>query len=177
MFSTSSCGNGPIQMSRSTNDEQESLRRQVACRHHLIGWCGLLLFLSLGAVLETLRGFKIGFYLDLEHKLRRELWILAHAHGTLLSLVQLGFAATVLHFGQWTEPRLKLVSFFLLDALVLMPLGFFLGGMGHSEVDPSLGILLVPLGALLLFLAVALIIHSARYPPASNRRRNGSRDC
>jgi hypothetical protein len=82
----------------------------------------------------------------------------------LLALVHVGFAAGLLHFGRWTEPRLKLVSFFLVDALVLIPLGFFLGGVSHSEGDPSQGILLVPLGALLLFLAVALIIWSAWLP-------------
>jgi hypothetical protein len=151
-------------MSLSTNEALESLRRQLARRHHLIGWCGLLVFLSLGGLLETLHGFKLGFYLDPPHKIRRELWTLAHAHGTLLALVHVAFAAGLLHFGRWTERRLKLVSFFLLDAAVLMPLGFFLGGLTHSEGDPSLGILLVPLGALLLFVAVLMILWSAREP-------------
>jgi hypothetical protein len=153
-----------IRMSLSTNEDLASLRRQLARRHHRIGWCGLLVFLSLGGFLEALHGFKLGFYLDPDHKLRRELWTLAHAHGTLLALVHVGFAAGLLHFGQWTERRLKLVSFFLIDALVLLPLGFFLGGLTHSEGDPSPGVLLVPLGALLLFLAVLLIIWSAREP-------------
>ena len=148
-------------MSVSTNDGLGNLRRQLARRHYLIGWCGLLLFLSLGASLEALHGFKVGFYLDPDHRLRRELWTLAHAHGTLLALVQLAFAAGVMHFGRWTEGHLKLASFFLLDALVLIPLGFFLGGLGHSEGDPSAAVLLVPFGALLLFVAVALIVGSA----------------
>jgi hypothetical protein len=52
---------------------------------------------------------------------------------------------------------LKLASFFLIDALVLLPLGFFLGGIGHSEVDPSLGVLLVPVGGLLLLISVGMI--------------------
>jgi hypothetical protein len=153
-------------MSRSTNDEELSkLRRDVAWRHHWIGWSCLLLFLSLGAFLESLHGFKLGFYLDPEHRLRRELWTLAHAHGTLLALVQIGFAAGLKHFGRWTPGRLKLVSFFLLDATLLIPLGFFLGGLSPSEGDPWVGILLVPPGALLLFLAVALILLSARQEP------------
>ena len=63
-------------MSLSTNDPIEVLRRRLARRHYVIGWCGLLVFLSLGALLETLHGFKIGFYLDPGHKLRRELWTL-----------------------------------------------------------------------------------------------------
>jgi len=40
---------------------------------------------------------------------------------------------------------------------VLMPLGFFLGGVLNSEGDPSLGILLVPPGALLLVVALVQV--------------------
>ncbi len=145
-------------MSTSTNDDLGRLRRDLARRHHCIGWTCLLLFLSLGAFLEALHGFKVGFYLDPAQKLRRELWTLAHAHGTLLALIQIGFAAGLGQFGRWTPGRLKLASFFLLDATLLIPLGFFLGGLFPSEVDPWLGVLLVPPGALLLFIAVALII-------------------
>jgi hypothetical protein len=148
-------------MSSSTNDDLEALRGRLARRHYAFGWCGLLVFLSLGIVLEALHGFKAGSYLDPEHKVRRELWRLAHAHGTLLALVNVGFAAGLLHFGRWTGARLKLASFFLLDAAVLMPLGFFLGGWGHGESDPSAGVLLVPLGAALLFAGVALVAWSA----------------
>src|SRR5438132_8647616 len=148
-------------MSLSTNDPVANVRRRLARRHHVVGWCGLLIFLSVGGFLESLHGFKIGFYLDPGHKLRRELWTLAHAHGTLLSLVNIGFALGLAYFGQWSVPRLKLTSFFLVDALVLIPAGFFLGGLTHSEGDPSLGVLLVPVGALLLFIAIGLIILSA----------------
>jgi hypothetical protein len=125
----------------------------------------VLLFLSLGAFLECLHGFKVSFYLDPEQRLRRELWTLAHAHGTLLGLIQVGFAAGLPHLGRWTASRLRLVSFFLLDAAVLIPLGFFLGGLVPTESDPWVGIVLVPLGALLLFIGVALIILSARRRP------------
>jgi hypothetical protein len=151
-----------IPTSSSKNDDLDALRRALARRHHLFGWIGLLIFLSLGGILETLHGFKVGAYLDLAHKVRRELWTLAHAHGTLLALVQIAFAAGVTTFGRWTAARLKLTSFLLLDAAVLMPAGFFFGGIGHGESDPSVGILLVPLGALALFVAVGLIVWSAR---------------
>jgi hypothetical protein len=121
----------------------------------------LLVFLSLGIGLEAGHAFKIGGYLDPEHRARRELWRLAHAHGTLLALLNVGFAVGLRDFGHWTAGRLKLASFFLLDATVLMPLGFFLGGLGHGESDPSAGVLLVPLGAGLLFVAVGLVGWSA----------------
>ncbi len=139
----------------------ELLKQRIARRHHLFGWSCLLVFLSLGLVLESLHGLKAGFYLDPSHKLRRELWRLGHAHGTLLSLVQLAFAYGLTRFGNWSEARLKLASFFLLDAGILMPLGFLLGGIGHSESDPSPGVLLVPLGGALLFVAVTLVVWSA----------------
>jgi hypothetical protein len=137
------------------------LKRRLGRRHHLVGWWGLLAFLSLGVALETMHGFKIGFYLDAAHRLRRLLWTLAHAHGTLLALVNIAFAATLEQFGRWTERRLRWASFLLIEALVFLPLGFFLGGVGHSEVDPSPGVFLVPVGALLLFAAVALVAWSA----------------
>ena len=148
-------------MSLSTNDGLEALRKRLARRHHLLGWLGLLVFLSLGVFLEGLHGFKVGFYLDLGNRIRREMWTLAHAHGTLLSLVNIGFAAGLPQFGSWTAGRLRLASFFLLDAAILIPAGFFLGGVSPSEGDPGIGILLVPFGAVLLFVAVALVLWSA----------------
>jgi hypothetical protein len=155
-------------MSTLPSDPVAALRRRVAGRHYYVGWVALLVFLSLGIFLEGLHGFKLGFYLDPNVKLRREMWRLAHAHGTLLGLVQLAFAASLMRFGRWTAPRLKLVSFFLIDAVVLIPLGFFLGGLYPTETDPWAGVLLVPIGALLLFIAVAIILLSGGRPPDEN---------
>jgi hypothetical protein len=143
------------------SDTLADLRRRLARRHHLIGWWGLLVFLGLGIGLEALHGFKAGLYLDPPHRIRRELWRLAHAHGTLLAVIHIAFAAGLPRFGLWSEGRLKLASFFLTDALLLLPLGFFLGGIGHSETDPSPGVLLVPIGAALMLVAVGLIAWSA----------------
>ena len=84
-----------------------------------------------------------------------------------LALVQLAFAAGVMQFGRWTAGRLKLVSFFLIDAAVLIPLGFFLGGLYPSESDPWVGVYLVPLGALLLLVAVARILVNSGRPRES----------
>jgi hypothetical protein len=148
-------------MSSLMNEDESAARQRLARRNHLLGWCSLLLFLSLGIFLEALHGFKTGFYLDLNQKVRREMWTLAHAHGTLLSLVNIVFAAGVTQFGRWTPARLRLVSLFLIYSALLIPLGFFLGGIGPGESDPSLGILLVPFGAVLLVIAVALIAWSA----------------
>ena|SRR5690349_11835091 len=151
------------------SDGLADLRRRVARRHHRIGWWGLFAFVGLGLALEAFHGFKAGFYLDPPHHLRRLLWTLAHAHGTLVAVVHVAFAAGLPHFGRWSESRLKLASFFLTDALLLLPAGFFLGGIGHTEVDPSWGVLLVPVGGVLLLAAVAMIAWSASgadEPPA-----------
>ena len=59
---------------------------------------------------EFLHGFKLGFYLDPDSRLRREMWRLAHAHGTLLALVQIGFAAGLLHFIPYLGPLVFAVA-------------------------------------------------------------------
>ena len=143
------------------NKPLAELRRRIARRHHLVGWWALLAFLTLGIVLETLHGFKADLYLDPANRVRRLMWTLAHAHGTLLAVVNIAFAVGLTAFGTWSERGLRLASFFLLDALVLLPVGFFLGGVGPSEGDPASGVLLVPLGGLLLLAAVALIARAA----------------
>jgi hypothetical protein len=149
------------------NNSEAALRQRIARRHHLIGWWGLLVFLTLGIVLETLHGFKVGAYLDPQHQSRRLMWTLAHAHGTLIALVNIAFAAGLGRFGRFSAAGLRLASFFLVDALLLLPLGFFLGGAWHNETDPWLGVLLVPIGAVLFLAAVALIAVAAIRPPDS----------
>jgi hypothetical protein len=157
------------------NDPVADLRARTVRRHMHIGWWGLLVFVALGVALETLHGLKVGGYLDPDRKLRRLLWTLAHAHGTLLSLVNITFALTLDRVGTWGHRRLQLASFLLIDALLLLPAGFFLGGIGHSETDPSPGILLVPVGALALVIAVALIAWSVpRSDPGNPTGQQGA---
>jgi len=124
--------------------------------HFRVGWWSLLVFLTLGIALETLSGFKVGFYLDVSGSTRRLMWTLAHAHGTLLSVLNLVFALTLRSAPDWSESPRSTASRCLLGALALMPLGFFLGGFGTHGGDPGLGVLLVPPGAVLLLVAVLL---------------------
>jgi hypothetical protein len=146
------------------SDAPPELRRRLALRHHRFGWWGLLAFLSLGIALETMHGLKLGLYLDPPHRMRRLMWTLAHAHGTLLSLTHIAFAAGLPQFGRWGPKGLRLASFLLIDALVLLPLGFFLGGAWHTEVDPAPGVLLVPVGAAFLLAAVGMTAWAASRP-------------
>ena len=121
-----------------------------------VGWWTLLVFLTLGLALEALHGFKVGAYLKVSNETRRLMWTLAHAHGTLLGLVNLAFAATLRLLPAWPESRRFLASTALLAATILMPAGFFLGGAFIYAGDPGLGILLVPPGGVFLFTAVLL---------------------
>ena len=115
------------------------------------GWLLLAVFLPLGLTLEALHALKVPVYLG--STVRREMWTLAHAHGNLLGILCLVFASLAERTIQDEGKRLS-VSFWLRAGAVLMPLGFFLGGILSSEGDPSLGILLVPVGALCLLVAL-----------------------
>jgi hypothetical protein len=128
---------------------------QRADRNLRFGWWSLLVFLSLGAVLETLHGFKIGWYVDVGNETRRLMFTLAHAHGTLLALVNIAAGLTVRKVERFAVR--SSVSFALIWAAILLPAGFFLGGIVIYDGDPGLGVWLVPIGAVLLFYSIARI--------------------
>jgi len=130
-------------------------KTRIVHRHLRFGWWSLLCFLSLGIALEVMHGFKLGYYLDTNNATRRLMWTLAHTHGTLLSIIHLVFAATLQLLPQESSKLQRLASPCLCGASVLMPSGFFLGGLIFYGGDPGLGILLLPVGALLLLLAVS----------------------
>ena len=121
------------------------------------GWSGLALWMALGLVLEGLMACKAPAYLA--DPVRRELFRLAHTHGTLLSVVLIGAALTAARhpFASRTiAPALRLGA-------LLMPVGFLFAGIVHSESDPGPAIWLVPPGALLmLYGAVATAVGVAR---------------
>ena len=124
-----------------------------------LGWTMIGVFLALGLVLESFHLVKLPFYLDL--RLRRELWTLAHAHGTLLGAVNvlLGLSAgrLVRDLG-----RRRLAARLVGAGSLLVPAGFLLGGLWQAEGDPSLFIVLVPAGALLALLGVGIVVAGSR---------------
>lgn len=147
---------------------------QLARRHLRFGWTAILVFALLGLTLETLHGFKVRAYLDVSNDTRRLMWTLAHAHGTLLGAVNVLYALTISAFAGWG--RDGLASRGLLAAAVLVPAGFFLGGVNPYGGDPGLGILLVPVGALALVAGLArLVIGGRSEPPASSGPRSSKR--
>lgn len=139
-------------------------------RHLLFGWWSLLAFASLGLFLEMLHGLKVGAYLDASNDTRRLMWTLAHAHGALLGLVHIAFALTVRAVPgrpAWN----RLISRSLVGASILLPGGFFLGGVQFYAGDPGLGVLVVPIGAMLLIAAAALTARSVARADAATEGR------
>ena len=136
-----------------TTGETEPLVR----RHLRLGWWSLLVFLTMGIALEAMHGLKLDAYLNVANETRRLMWTLAHAHGVLLGLVHVAFAATLKMSAATPGGWSRVTSLGLLGATVLLPGGFLLGGAVVHGGDPGRGVLLVPFGAALLFVAVLLV--------------------
>lgn len=136
-------------MARDTRPTVPSFRPS----HLRLGWLLLLAGVAGGATLEAALAAKWTGLLD--DALRRELLRLSHFHAGLLGLVNLVYAshadAAVL-----SPARRRLASRAMRLGSTLLPVGFLLGGAWHPEGDPGIGVLLVPLGAIAIALAVAL---------------------
>ena len=136
-----------------------TMREPPLVRRHLrVGWVAILVFLSLGIALEALHGFKVDAYLNVANETRRLMWTLAHAHGVLIGVLHLGFAFTLRELDAPASGWPRTASLCLSGATVLLPSGFLLGGAITYGGDPGRGILLVPVGAALLFAAVLITI-------------------
>jgi len=142
----------------SGDGESEDLVR----RHVVFGWGALFVFVSLGLTLEALHAFKINWYLDVGNATRREMWTLAHTHGTLFSLANIAFAFTLRTYPGLASRLRSLASPCLVAATLLMPAGFLLGGIWIYGGDPGLGVLLAPAGGVLLALGVLLTFLALR---------------
>jgi hypothetical protein len=157
--------------------------RDYARRHLRFGWWSLLFFTMLGLVLESLHGFKVPAYLDASNETRRLMWTLAHAHGTLLSIVHVIFGLCVRLDPEMNARNRPLISWNLIGASVLLPVGFFLGGVVFYGGDPGVGVLLVPVGAVSMMIAVFLLARmaastghdSASHGEGTRPRKDGAR--
>lgn len=115
------------------------------------GWISVAVWMAVGLLLEGLLGYKAPSYLN--DPQRRELFRLAHTHGTLLGVVLIIAALTAQHFGLPPQPA----QLALRIGAVMMPFGFLLAGVWHPEGDPGPAIWLVPPGALLVIFGVVAI--------------------
>lgn len=138
-------------------------------RHLRFGWWSLLVFAGLGLLLELFHGFKVGAYLDVANETRRLMWRLAHAHGTLFGAVHILFGLTLRGTDEGVFRNQRTISLALMGASVLLPAGFFLGGIHFYGGDPGLGVLLVPVGAVLLIAGLFLIASGLRPTPSQTR--------
>ena len=138
-------------------------------RHLRLGWWSLLAFATLGLGLESLHGFKIRAYLDVSNETRRLMWTLAHAHGTLLAILNIVFGMSLRVVPELATSRLAFVSSALAGATIVVPAAFFLGGVVFYGGDPGLGILLLPVGAFLLLAAIFLIARGIDSPEVRTR--------
>jgi hypothetical protein len=137
---------------------KEPVRNQLWLRGIVFqSFLGIAVWMSFGLLLEGLLGFKTPTYL--QDEVRRELFRLAHAHGTLLNLLLLG-AALACERLEIAMSKTILVS--LRMGVVLLPCGFLLAGVWHYESDPGVAIWLVPPSALLLIFALVGLTISAR---------------
>ncbi len=152
-----------------TNDQPSPTAARTYLRLHLqFGWCSLLCFLSLGIMLEALHGFKVGWYLEAAFETRRLMWTLGHAHGTLLSLVNLAFGFTVHLVADDNARWPRFASPSLMAAGLLLPGGFFLGGIFIYDGDPGVGVFLVPLGAMMLLIGVLVTAYGVSFRTADD---------
>jgi len=125
------------------------------------GWVSIALWMSVGLLLEGLLGYKIPAYLS--DPQRRELFRLAHTHGTFLGLVLVAAALCAQRTGG-NPPRLARMA--LRVGSILMPVGFLLAGIWHPEGDPGPAIWIVPPAALMLiFGAIAIALTFFKKPP------------
>ena len=128
----------------------------LAGRHLKFGWWSLAAFGTFGLLLESFHGVKMDAYLNVVNETRRLMWTLAHAHGTLLGLAHVGFATTI-RTANLTPGRIGSASSALIGASLLLPGGFFLGGVRFYAGDPGVGIALVPIGAVFFIYGAAAV--------------------
>ena len=122
------------------------------------GLVGIAVWMSFGLLLEGLIAFRVPTYLL--DNVTREMFRLAHAHGTLLSLilVAVGLSARA----EFISPP-KLGNWMLRIGSIAMPVGFLLGGIGHYESDPSPLVFLAPVGGvMMIFGLVAAVVSFKR---------------
>jgi len=115
-----------------------------------IGLCAI--FVASGIWLEAMIGLRVSGWVD--HPLQREFLRLGHAHGGILSILNIGLGWG-LHRLQTPDGWARRIRLAGLFGAVLVGLGFFVAGLTHGPTDPGPTILIVPAGALLLVMSLA----------------------
>lgn len=119
------------------------------------GWIGILAYLLVGMGLEVLHGWKVPWYLDVGQSSRRLMWTLAHTHGTLFSVVAVAASVSLPWARANASKAAGWIAWGVMGGQILMPLGFFLGGLWLRAGEPGVGVFLVPVGAVMMLIGVA----------------------
>lgn len=142
-----------------TGDESQSATTSppahLARAYGFVGLFGWALF---GLGLEAAHAFKLAAFLD--DRLTRLLLTLGHAHGVGLSLVLVVSASAGLDMLPTPTSRAR-VGRALRFGAVIIPTGFVLGAVHHPEGDPSLAVVLVPIGALALLYGLFVLARAS----------------
>jgi hypothetical protein len=116
-------------------------------RHLRLSLASLAVFLATGLWLEAMIGLRAAGWVD--DPLRREMLRLGHAHGAILSVVNLALAWGMHRLATpdaWAR-RVRVAAWL---GAVCVGVGFFGGGLWHGPSDPGPLVLIVPAGALML---------------------------
>ena len=126
----------------------------LSAKHLRIGWYFVAFYLTMGICLEVMHGFKVDWYLNVSNETRRLMFTLAHSHGTLLGILHIAFGLTLRAAEASAKSWARRSGVCLTGAAILLPGGFLLGGIIIYGGDPGRGVLLVPVGGVLLLFAV-----------------------
>jgi hypothetical protein len=109
------------------------------------GFLGIVIWMSFGLLLEGFIGFRVSAYMS--NVVRRELFQLAHTHGTLLNILLL---ITVLALNNRLISMNSFPLWVLRIGTILMPIGFLLGGIWIRGEEPNSLIFLAPIGGIMV---------------------------
>jgi hypothetical protein len=140
------------------NNNQEEIQSKINVRSLLRqSFIGIAAWMSFGLLLEGFIGFRVSGYMSVS--IRRELFQLAHTHGTLLSLLLLISALTISK-GLVYPNKFAVLS--LRIGTILMPLGFLLGGIQPNKEEPNALVFLAPIGGILVIFGVVNLVFSIK---------------
>ncbi len=146
------------------NNNQEETQSKINVRSLLRqSFIGIAAWMSFGLLLEGFIGFRVSAYMSVP--IRREMFQLAHTHGTLLSILLLISALTISK--DLVYPN-KLAILLLRIGTVLMPLGFLLGGIQPNKDEPNALVFLAPIGGILVILGIINLAFSIKKTNADN---------
>jgi hypothetical protein len=138
--------NNAENISREITEKADEINVRSLLRQSFIG---IAAWMSFGLLLEGFIGFRVSAYMS--DVTRRELFRLAHTHGTGLGLLLLLCTLTISKHLVYPH---KSAVFALRVGTILMPFGFLLGGIQTRGEEPNFLIFLAPIGGISVIFGV-----------------------